>query len=257
MIKAKKKYGQNFLSNKEILQKISDSIEIGQDDLIIEIGPGMGALTDYLVQKGCFVLCYEIDPRMKAYLNFYTSDRFQVIYDDFLKRNIKEDIKTIPYQHVYVISNIPYYITTPILLKLMDLDCFESIVLLVQKEYGERIVAKEKSKSYNALTLFVDFSYSSEILIKVGKEHFKPMPKVDSVVLKMNKKTAFTSHKDQYLSFIKACFRNKRKTLKNNLSLETFNAIKTNLQFLGYEENVRAEEITREDYKKIFTFLIQ
>ncbi len=257
MIKANKKFGQNFLKNKEILQKISDSIEVNENDLIIEIGPGMGALTSYLVKKECFLLCYEIDQRMKDYLKSYTSDNTSIIYDDFLKRDVKEDIKGIAYHNIYVISNIPYYITTPILLKLMDLDCFKSIVLLVQKEYGERIVAKERSKSYNALTLLVDYSYDSEILMKVGKEQFTPIPKVDSVVLKLNKKIPFSIDKENYISFIKTCFKNKRKTLKNNLDSDVFNQLQDKFKKLGYDENVRAEEICPQDYQELFLFLTQ
>ena len=108
MIKANKKFGQNFLKNKEILQKISDSIEVNENDLIIEIGPGMGALTSYLVKKKCFLLCYEIDQRMKDYLKSYTSDKTSIIYDDFLKRDVNEDIKGIAYHNIYVISKIHY-----------------------------------------------------------------------------------------------------------------------------------------------------
>lgn len=257
MIEAKKKFGQNFLKNKDILQKISDSIEVSESDLIIEIGPGMGALTNFLAQKGCSLLCYEIDQRMEDYLNSYVCDKVQILYSDFLKRNVKADIEKIPYRQVYVVSNIPYYITTPILLKLMDLDCFTSIVLLVQKEYGERVVAKEKSKNYNALTLLVDYGYNSEIIMDVDKRNFTPVPKVDSVVLKLNKKTPLGVDKEKYISFIKMCFKNKRKTLKNNLSLKAFIKIKEKLRSLGYSENVRAEEIRREDYKELFLFLIK
>lgn len=251
MIKAKKKYGQNFLKNKEILKKISDSIEVLENDLIIEIGPGMGALTEFLVQKRCYLVCYEIDFRMQEYLSSYRSDKVHIIYDDFLKRDVLEDIKDIPIKNIYVISNIPYYITTPILLKLIDLDCVKSIVLLVQKEYGERIVAKANSKSYNALTLYVDYCYKSELLMKVGKEQFLPSPKVDSVVLKLKKKDSCSLDRTKYNLFIKECFKNKRKTLKNNLKAEDWEAILPILNALGYNENVRAEEIKPEDYKII------
>ena len=111
---AKKSLGQNFLKDENVLQKIANTFEVSSHDLIVEIGPGKGALTKYLVQKSCDLICYEIDERMKDILDSFQSERVQIIFDDFLKRDLAADIKK-NYTHIYVIANIPYYITTPII----------------------------------------------------------------------------------------------------------------------------------------------
>ena len=215
-IKAKKRYGQNFLKNKEILQNIADAISIKQNDLVIEIGPGMGALTAYLFQKNSFLLCYEIDLRMKAYLEKFHTEKSCVIYDDFLKRDVLADIKKFPCENGYVVANIPYYITSPIIIKLLELSFFKEIVLLVQKEVAERIVADAQSKSYNAFTLYVDYFYDAELLFFVDRYQFTPIPNVDSAVVRLTKKENIpVKNKAFYFQFIKEAFSSKRKTLKN------------------------------------------
>ena len=113
-IPAKKSLGQNFLKDENILRKIADSFDVTEKDLIIEIGPGMGALTKYLIQKSSDLLCYEIDERLKDTLLSFSKENVQIIFDDFLKRNLKEDLQK-DYEKIYVIANIPYYITTPII----------------------------------------------------------------------------------------------------------------------------------------------
>ena len=250
-IKAQKKFGQNFLKNKEVLQKIASSVEVNENDLIIEIGPGMGALTEYLSQKNSFLLCYEIDERMKEYLEKYNTTKNKVIYGDFLKRDVLNDAKEISYKNIYVVANIPYYITSPIIAKLIDLNIKE-IVLLVQKEFAERIVADSNHKEYNAFTLFVDAEYDAKLLFYVGRNNFVPAPKVDSAVIKLTKKeTSGINNKELYLKFIRDAFQNKRKTLKNNLKEYDWNKVKTILNSLNYKENVRAEEISKEDFKTL------
>lgn len=250
-IKAKKKFGQNFLKNKDILQRIANSVEVNENDLIIEIGPGMGALTEYLSQKNSFLLCYEIDKRMKEYLEMYNTTKNKVIYGDFLKTDVLNDAKEISYKNIYVVANIPYYITSPILTKLIDLNIKE-IVLLVQKEFAERIVADSNHKEYNAFTLFVDAEYDEKLLFYVGRNNFVPAPKVDSAVIKLTKKeTSGINNKELYLKFIRDAFQNKRKTLKNNLKEYDWNKVKTILNSLNYKENVRAEEISKEDFKTL------
>lgn len=252
-IDAKKKYGQNFLKNQEVLQKISNSIDIHEEDLVIEIGPGMGALTEYLTCKKSYLLCYEIDVRMKEYLEKYQTEKSQVIFDDFLKRNVVEDIKKYSYGNLYVVANIPYYITSPIITKLIEFEEKpKEIVLLVQKEVAERIVADCKSKEYNAFTLYVDLEYDANLLFYVPRCDFVPAPKVDSAVIKLTKKEeVMVKDKDFYKRFIRESFQNKRKTLKNNLKVYDWEKVKSILDYLGYSENVRAEEIKRNDFYKL------
>lgn len=252
-IKAQKKFGQNFLKSKEILNQIASSVEVGENDLIIEIGPGMGALTEYLSLKNSYLVCYEIDKRMDVYLKKYEKEKCKIIYGDFLKQNILEDIKDIPYKNIYVVANIPYYITSPIISKLIEMEVKpKEIVLLVQKEFAERITAVSKHKEYNAFTLYVDLVYDASFLFKVGKEHFIPSPKVDSAVIKLTRKEKIGVHpKEFYLQFIRDAFENKRKTLKNNLKGYDWERINSILSKLGYKENVRAEEISKEDFKTL------
>lgn len=249
-VKALKKYGQNFLKNKEVLKKISSLVEVSEKDLILEIGPGMGALTEFLTQKNSFLLCYEIDERMKTFLNKYETNRTKVIYDDFMKRDILKDLSVYPYENLFVVANIPYYITSPILLKLIHFPvAFQKIVLLVQKEFAERLAALPGQKEYNALTLFVDYYYDVKINCIVSNIDFMPAPKVDSAVIELNlKERKEIFNKEGYFLFIKEAFQNKRKTLKNNLKKYDWSIVLPILQDLGYTENVRAEKISKEDF---------
>lgn len=252
-IKAQKKYGQNFLKSATVLSKIASSVEVTESDLILEIGPGMGALTKYLISKNTKLLCYEIDERMKVYLNELENEKCHVIYGDFLKRDILEDIKDISYNNLYVVANIPYYITSPIISKLLEMEVKpKEIVLLVQKEFAERITAEEKHKEYNAFTLYVDLEYTASLLFQVDRNHFIPVPNVDSAVIKLvRKEDSSVQNKEFYLKFIRDAFQNKRKTLKNNLKEYDWNKVSTILKELGYKENVRAEEIRKEDFKTL------
>ena len=249
-VKAKKKYGQNFLKNKEILENIANSISVQENDLIVEIGPGMGALTEYLYKKDCYLLCYEIDPRMKNYLENYNTKRSQVVFDDFLNRNVFEDVKRFSYHSLYVVANIPYYITSPIISKLIELEEKpKEIVLLVQKEVAERITADASTRDYNAFTLFISYLYEAKLLFYVDRNQFVPSPNVDSAVIQLIRKEKIeVQDKDFFLRFVRDAFQNKRKTLKNNLKEYDWKKIKHILEDLGYSENVRAEEIKKCDF---------
>lgn len=252
-ILAKKKYGQNFLKNEVVLKTIVDCANVDEDDLIIEIGPGMGALTEYLFQKKSYLLCYEIDERMSTYLKKYETEKSQVIYGDFLKRNVEEDIKKYAYKNIYVVANIPYYITSPILSKLIKFPIpIKEIVLLVQKEFAERIASESNHKEYNAFTLFVDSLYDAELICDVSRFDFVPIPKVDSAVIKLvRKENSDILDREFYLQFTRDAFQNKRKTLKNNLKNYDWEKVLKIVEELGYKENVRAEEIKKEDFKRL------
>lgn len=252
-VKAKKKYGQNFLKNKNILERISSSVNVNSDDLIMEIGPGMGALTEYLYEKNVFLICYEIDERMKPYLEKYNNDKTSIIYDDFLKRDINLDIKKYKFNKIFLIANIPYYITSPILTKLLESNIkFNEIVLLVQKEFALRLTAKYNHKEYNALTLYANYQYNTSYLFEVSRNDFIPVPNVDSAVIKLSLKDEIDIiDKDFYFKFIKDSFTNKRKTLKNNLKDYDWNKVSSLLKEIGLSDNVRAEQISPENFKFI------
>ena len=145
----KKKFGQNFINDKSIINNITSSINPTEDDLILEIGPGSGALTKNLVKYNSNLICYEVDKDLENTLNQIKNDKTQIIFDDFLKRDIQSDISKIDYNNLYIIGNLPYYITTPIILSIIEsrVDVKE-MVFMVQKEVAERFSAKPGTKEY-------------------------------------------------------------------------------------------------------------
>lgn len=252
-IKAKKSLGQNFLKDENILKKISDSIPTNEDDLIIEIGPGKGALTKHLIKKNSNLICFEIDTRMTDILNKLENAKTKIIYKDILTVNIEKKIKNINYNNLYIIANIPYYITTPIIKKVMELPKLKSMSLLVQKEVGERFSSKPGNKSYGSLTVFLNYYFNIEYLFTVKSNCFEPAPKVDSAVINFTRKDEKYEVKNEKLLFqlIEDSFKLKRKTLKNNLKNYNWEKIKEILVNNSLNETVRAEEISLEIFIKI------
>ena len=145
--KHKHSLGQNFLKDKSVLTKIIDSVDVKEDDLIIEVGPGHGALTKYLKLFHANLRCYEVDERVKPYLEKFLDDKTKIVFNDFLKVNLEEDLKDINYNDLYVIANLPYYITTPIIEKMIESPLnVKAMVLMVQNEVADRLSAKCGSK---------------------------------------------------------------------------------------------------------------
>ena len=232
-MKAKKSLGQNFLVDDNVITNISDNIMASPDDLIIEIGPGMGALTRKLKLKNALLFCYEIDTDLKSYLSSLEDNKTRIIWGDFLNSNLKEDIKDIKYKDLYIVGNLPYYITTPIIKKIIDSELdIKNMLFMVQDEVADRFTASPKSKEYGSITLFLKYYYKVEKLFKVSKNSFNPVPKVESAL-------------------IKDSFKYKRKTLKNNLSNYDVTKVKEILDKYNLEENVRAEELSEEVFVAI------
>ena len=256
-MKAKKSLGQNFLIDNNIITKISDSINASKDDLIIEIGPGMGALTKVLKNKECQIICYEIDTDMIPYLNKLVDENLKVIYKDILTANIKEDIKDIKYNRLFIVGNLPYYITTSIIKFLINenLDIHE-MIFMVQEEVADRFTASVSTKDYGSITLFLKYYFNLEKLFKVSKKCFNPIPKVESAIIKFSKrKDILDVDKDKYFKVINDSFKMKRKTLKNNLSNYNFEKIKEILNKYNLSETVRAEELDEEIFVEITKIL--
>ena len=252
-ISAKKSLGQNFLKDEQVLQNIAQTLSPDLNDLILEIGPGQGALTKHLLLKGCHYLGYEIDKRMISILKNITSN---VIFDDFLSRDLSLDLKDIVYQNLYVVANIPYYITTPIIEHLISSQLnFEKIVLLVQKEVAERFCAEVHSKQYGFFTVYLNYYFSVSKLFEVSRNCFQPVPNVDSAVVCFEKKDTPVIDTKKYFSFLKICFGNKRKTLKNNLKSYDWDKIEKFLESESLSTNVRAEEISSQQFLKLFEVL--
>ncbi len=248
-MKAKKRLGQNFLKDETVIMKIANEIEATPEDLIIEIGPGRGALTKKLLTKNCKVLAYELDLDLKPVLINLNKEQLTVIFKDILKSNIKEDIKDIKYKELYLVGNLPYYITTPIIEHIIsqDLD-FKKFTIMVQKEVADRFLAKPKSKNYGYMTLLLNYYFELEKVCDVSKYAFVPVPKVESAVVSFrpreNKPEVDIS---KYKVFLKNVFRQKRKTLKNNIGgIYDWDKLKKVLAQRNILEQVRAEELSED-----------
>lgn len=246
--KFKKKYGQNFIIDYNVINNIVDKSEIDKDTLVIEIGPGVGSLTYKLVQDAAFVLCYEIDNTVENILNSNLAgyDNYCVIFDDFLKRNVNEDIKKYNYDKVAIVANLPYYITTPIITKIIEdkVDVYK-MVFMVQKEVGDRFRAIPGQKEYNSLTVYLNYYFNVVKLMDVSRNVFLPIPNVDSIVVQFTKKDKLLNvdNPDLFFKLIKDSFKQKRKTIKNNLQSYNLEVINKVLHKNGYNLTSRAEII--------------
>ena len=216
--KFKKNLGQNFLQDEKVLQKIVSSIECSKDDCIIEIGPGYGALTKYLVKVNCPVIAFEIDKEVKPVLDKINADNLRIVYEDFMKVNVKEYLPN-NYKNLYIVANIPYYITTPILEKIIEEKLNEnSCTLMVQKEVADRFSAKCGSKEYGSITVYLGYYYNINKLFEVPRKAFYPVPNVDSAILKLTRKEdKVFLDEDKFFKFVKSAFQFKRKYIRINL----------------------------------------
>lgn len=264
-IRANKKLGQNFLINEEVVKNIVDASNITKQDLIIEIGPGLGTLTKYLLEKAGKVICIELDKKMVQILNdrFYLYNNFELINNDVLKVDlnsiIEKEKQVGNIKNAKIVANLPYYITTPIIMKLLEekLD-LESITVMIQKEVADRLIAIPGSKNTGAITYTVYYYADSKSIMEVPNSSFIPEPDVTSEVIKLNiRKEPIVMPKDTEKMFkiIKLAFTQKRKTLINSL---TNNKIfkdkeegKEFLTALKINENCRPEELTLEQFAEI------
>lgn len=245
----KKKYGQNFISDVNLINSIISKSKIAEKSLIIEIGPGAGALTKKLVETNNTVLSYEIDneliPILKKQLSDYNN--FNLINDDFLKRDLKKDVEKYIFEEIYVIANLPYYITTPIINKIIASDLnVKKIVIMVQKEVGERFAAKPRSRNYGSITVFLNYYFEINKLIEVNRNMFYPVPNVDSVVIELlrKEKTLSLNNETIFNKLIKDSFAQKRKNIKNNLKNYDLETIKEVLNKYNLDLTARAEELS-------------
>ena len=264
-IKANKSLGQNFLVNSEVVDSIVDSSEISKEDMIIEIGPGLGTLTKYLLEKAGKVLCIELDTRMIKILEdrFENYENFEVINQDVLKVNlneiIKENKKDGKIKNVKIVANLPYYITTPIIMKLLEdkLD-IKSITVMIQKEVADRLIETPGGKDTGAITYSVYYYCESEKIMEVPNSSFIPEPEVTSEVIKMtlrNEPAVELENPKVMFMIIKSAFMQRRKTLLNALTnTKVFLSKEEGLQILkklNLDENVRAENLSIYDFANI------
>lgn len=263
-ISANKSLGQNFLINDEVIEKTIDAANITNKDLIIEIGPGLGTLTNLLLEKAKKVIAIELDNRMvnilKERFNLYNN--FEIIYNDVLKVDLKNIIekekKENGIETVKIVANLPYYITTPIIMKLLEdeLD-IESITVMVQKEVADRLTATPGDKKAGAITYSVNYYCEAENVVEVPKESFIPAPEVESGVIKLvlrNNPPVELKDEDKFFKLIKVSFMQRRKTFLNGVSnsgLVEKQKLKNILEELQISENIRGENLRLEQFAQI------
>ena len=259
-LKANKKLGQNFLIDEGIVLDIVQKAEVSKEDLVIEIGPGLGTLTAALAESAKKVIAVELDDNMIPVLNerFALYDNVEIIHNDILKTDINALIKG--EEHVKIVANLPYYITTPIVMKLLEEKLnIESITVMVQKEVGERFCSTPNGKEYGAITVSINYYTEPEIVIDVPKENFMPVPEVDSCVvnLKVKKEHIELKNEKKFFQVIKAAFSQRRKNLGNSLLAvaKDKEEIKKMLEELGIDINKRAENLSLEDFARISNWL--
>ena len=264
-ISANKSLGQNFLIDDNVISTIIDSADISSNDIVIEIGPGLGTLTSKLLEKAGKVIAIELDKRMISILNdrFSLYDNFELINKDVLKVNlnniISENLKSFDNScKVKIVANLPYYITTPIIMKLLeDRLNIESITVMVQKEVAERLTAKPGDKLSGAITYSVNYYCEPMKVVVVPNESFIPAPEVSSEVIKLVLRKAppvKINNEDLFFKFIKASFMQRRKTLVNgitNSGLMGKEEITALLKNVGLDERVRGENLTMQDFANL------
>ncbi len=259
-ISASKSLGQNFLIDDNVIESIVEAAQVGSNDLIIEIGPGLGTLTSRLLQKAKKVIAVELDNRMINILNdrFSLYENFELINEDILKVNLQELINKNKIQNVKVVANLPYYITTPIIMKLLeDKLQIESITVMVQKEVAKRLTAKPGDKLSGAITYSVNYYCNPEEIIIVPNSSFIPEPEVESEVIKLKLRrepAVKIENEELFFKFIKASFMQRRKTLINgitNSGIMGKEECKSLLYKVGLNEKTRGENLSMQDFANL------
>lgn len=260
-ITANKNLGQNFLIDDEAVSGIVDSANVTKDDLIIEIGPGLGTLTKELLDRAGKVICIELDKRMIQILNdrFSMYNNFKVINDDVLKVDLKELISKEKIKSTKIVANLPYYITTPIIMKLLEdrLD-IETITVMIQKEVADRLVTKPGTGDTGAITYAIYYYTEPKRVLEVPNSSFIPEPKVNSTVINLRvlkEPRVKVNNEEKLFEVIKTAFMQKRKTLLNALSNSnkygTKEQIEKTLETLMIDSKIRPEKLSLEEYAKI------
>ena len=259
----KSTYGQNFLFDQNLLFSLIDSCNLEHTDTVLEIGAGAGTLTEVLAQRVGNLISLEIDESLMPYL-YTLKQRFvnlKCIHADFMTWNFEEYFRDTP--SIKVIANIPYYITTPIYHRLIFSKlCIRELSCMVQLEVAHKIIATPNEKNeYGTLALICQHKYLAKIVQVVGKEHFSPVPKVDSAFVRLLQKPDYVPNESfdtAYYRLVKAAFLHRRKTLMNSLKASGYDSQKVSegLQTVGIKENVRAEELSYTEYVKLTESLL-
>ncbi len=256
-LNAKKVFGQNFLIDNNIIRNIVDTAMMSKRSAVIEIGPGIGALTQYLSRTAGKVIAFEIDERLREVLEDTLSecDNVEIIWQDFLKADLNElvDNLLIEYDEVCVVANLPYYITTPILTKIIESRAnVRRIVAMMQKEVAQRLSGKPNTKDYNSLSVFMEYYTNTKIAFTVPHTVFIPRPNVDSAVICIDivKDKYILDNEAEFFEIVRGCFVQRRKTIYNNLKEYLKDSEKSHqvLVAANIEENRRAETLSIDEF---------
>jgi len=267
-IVANKSLGQNFLIDENVVQEIIDSSEIKKEDLVIEIGPGLGTLTSRLIEKAGKVICVELDSKMVNIIKerFKLYNNIEIINEDILKLNLKEIIdenKKEKINNVKVVANLPYYITTPIIMKLLEEQLeIESITVMIQKEVANRLSTKPGEKETGSITYTVWYYTAPQIILEVPNTSFIPEPEVTSSVIRFDvlKKPRIKLEDEKlFFKIIKLAFMQKRKTLINALLagkiFKNREEAENVLETLNIDLKIRGEKLKLEQYQKLANYI--
>lgn len=261
----KKSFGQNFLTDTNILQKIVDTAEIDKNVNVIEIGPGIGALTEFLAENAAEVVAFEIDERLVPILEdtLRDHDNIKVINEDVLKADLQTRVKEFknPNLPIKVVANLPYYITTPILMHLIESKIpFAEFVVMMQKEVADRISAEPNTKAYGSLSIAVQYYMTAKVAFVVPRTVFVPAPNVDSAILKMTRREqplVEVKDEDFFFRVSKISFVHRRKTLWNNLtsyfgkSEEVKAKLEQALENANIKPSIRGEALSIPDFARL------
>lgn len=261
----KKSFGQNFLTDTNILQKIVDTAEVDDQVNVIEIGPGIGALTEFLAERAAEVMAFEIDHRLVPILadTLRDFDNVTVVNEDILKVDLAQHIQNFknPDLPIKVVANLPYYITTPILMHLIESGIpFSEFVVMMQKEVADRISAQPNTKAYGSLSIAVQYYMTAKVAFIVPRTVFVPAPNVDSAILKMVRRpepAVSVEDENFFFKVSKACFTHRRKTLWNNLTgyfgktEEIKDKLTKALEQAGLSPSVRGEALGLEEFASL------
>ena len=255
-VKFKKKFGQNFLKNVNVVKRIVSCANIDNNSLVIEVGPGGAIMTRELSKIAKNVVAYEIDSDLKDELNSRLSDcsNVDIIFKDFLTADLVNDLSNYEYDNLYFVSNVPYYITTPILMKLIESNLpFKKIVMMVQKEVGDRFSTNPGNREYGSITVLLNYYFNVKKEFNVSRKQFIPEPNVDSVIVSFTEKKDKLGLKDfnKFQKVVYDSFQFKRKNIRNNLKQYDLDIITTVLNKYGYDLNVRAEQLDLEVFVDI------
>ncbi len=251
----KKAFGQNFLTDLSLLDQIVDKAEVGENDVVLEIGCGAGALTKSLSKKVKKVIGYEIDTRLKPVLKDVLEENknVEIVFNDIMKVSV-EDVEKKLGQDYVLVANLPYYITTPIIMRFLEnAKNLKRMVIMVQEEVAYRLASKESSSDYGAITVGINLRGKAEVVLKVGREKFTPPPNVDSAVVRIDiEKGKFNGADfERVRQVVKCAFSNRRKMLVNNL-MNAYKFSRADAEKILISANlpltIRGENLRAEDY---------